>query len=431
MNIAQKYRRQSLIILIIVLIIGCLTEFLIYSYAIRRTTDDVLSEYRCDIEEFAAHNDSLIPFSSIVMKHSRIREVEPEEITPDKKIENNYDSLIYSSYGGEPILYRVLRFPVKTAAEDYIVALTLPTLEQHELAVAIVIASFCLFLLFVMASYFSVRYMRQAMRPFYQMLQFIREFDIRSKKLEKPMDTGLDELNELATGLYSMTSRMQHDYQALKELMENASHELQTPLAIFNLKLEQLAQLCAHNEQQLEYIAEMRRTILRISSFNRSLILISRISSDHFYRQEELCLDCLIDNYIGEHIEIFEMRNISVSWKSHKSCRVKLHPLLSEILINNLMSNALKYNKPHGKIDIDCQERSVSISNTYANIIPEGDLFERYICSKGYNEASGLGLTIVREICLHNNFRAEVNITDELFTITVHNEQDDDNEQPK
>ena len=426
MNLSQKYRHHSLVVLIVVLILGFASEYIIYSNTIRHTTDSVLREHRLDIEQYAVKEDSVMPFNSIISKHSSIRFV--DEAYQPAYAEEIYDSLIFSPYAETKILYRVIHFPVTTTKGEYEVRLVLPTMEKSELLVAILISSICFFIIFACTSLYAIRYMNRITAPFYKLLEQIRHYDIRSNKPIDTIDTKVEEFQELSKGLYGMMTRMHHDYGAMKELLENSSHELQTPLSVIRMKLEQLSQLCANSEEQLRYIVEMRSTLRRLSSLNRSILLISRISNDHFWRQEKIDLKQVLEGFLTEHEEMIEATQISIEWKRREQFEVNIHPVLSEVLISNVLSNAMKYNMPHGKILIDCTKECLTLKNTYSNIIPDGNLFDRYICSEEHDEASGLGLPIVKEICTHNDMCAEADIEGNYFSITLsHSPQENQN----
>lgn len=419
MKLVRKYRRYSLAVLTVVLVLGCVSQYCIYSYSIHRTTDDVLREYRRDIEEYAAEHDSLMTFSSVELKHSYLRAVGNRTGRAPRIDETICDSLLYSVYEGEPIVYRVLNFPVSTTRQDYIVTLTLPTLEQHELVAAVVISSLGLFLLFVGASLFALRYMDRVLNPFYCLLNRMRNYDIRARIPAPPEPTDIDEFNELGEGLYGMMQRMHHGYGALKELVENTSHELQTPLAVVQMKLERLQQLCMGSEEQMQCIAEVQDAMRRMSRYNRSLMLIARISSDRFYQRERIDLTRLAERFFRECGEILSARSLQVEWHREGNFSANLHPILAEILLNNILSNAVKYSDDGGRIVVWCDVSGLSVENAYSNAIPDGDLFERYIRSHEHTASTGLGLPIVREICIRNGLIVSVDFTAGRFRLRL------------
>ena len=390
----------------------------------RHTTDNVLLEYQRRMEEAVRENGSSRSFEEFMNKHrmlTRVKNLTEDDDAP----EQIYDSIIYNPYAKTNVLYRVIRFPIAADDGHYIVRFALPTMERSELTLAILISSICFFIIFAGTSLFAMRYMERITHPLQDILDQIRNYDIRNPKQPERIKAQVEELEELSVGLHGMMKRMHHDYGSMKELMENSSHELQTPLSVIRMKLEQLSQLCADSEEQLQYIVEMRSTLQRLSSLNRSILLISRISSDHFYRQEQMNLQNVLQGLTAELEEILEASEIGIEWAHRNTFMVKIHPVLAEILMSNMLSNAVKYNKTGGRILIDCTEHELSIRNTYSNQIPEGNLFDRYICTKDHDQASGLGLPIVKEICNHNDLEVEVDITEEYFTIELHHKAAD------
>lgn len=425
MTISQKYRNYSLAVLAIVLTVGFVSEYFIYGNTMRHTTDNVLLEYRRGVELAAARSDSVRLIDRLINRARMLTRIENRTDLDHYKT-RLYDTMIYNPYAESKILYRAIKFPLKTPDGDYLVRFALPSLERQELSVAIIIASICFFIVFSAASFFGMRYMEHITHPFYELLKQMRNYDIRSPKPQPPVKTEVEELRELNDGLHSMMSRMHHDYDALKELMEYSSHELQTPLAIVGMKIEQLSQLCADNEQQLKYLLEIRNTLQRLSRLNRSVLLISRISSDHFYRQEKIDLQQVFETLATEHEELIEASSLRIGWQGREPFEVNIHPVLAEILVGNLLSNAIKYNRSGGQIGIDSSDGKLSIRNTYSNEIPDGNLFDRYVCSEKHEQASGLGLPIVKEICLHNDMKIAYDISPEHFTISLRRNPSDE-----
>ncbi|MEG1865175.1 MAG: hypothetical protein RR199_07635, partial [Alistipes sp.] len=158
MKLSYKYRRHALLTLVVVLLLGCISQYYIYCYAIHRTTDDVLCEYRTDIEEYVSRTGSLMFFSTVELQHSYLRTtIAPRSHSKVKVREAIYDSLIYNRHEQEFLIYRLLNFPVKTNDQNFIVTLILPTLEQTDLVKAVVISSVVLLLLFALTFYLTRR----------------------------------------------------------------------------------------------------------------------------------------------------------------------------------------------------------------------------------------------------------------------------------
>ena len=424
MKLINKFRRYIFFVITIVLFLGSIVQYSIYRYSIHRTTDDVLREYRTDIENYVEIENNLPSLSSIEFKHSYLRTMSKEAFYNELIDEAIYDSLIFSAYEGEPVVYRVLNFPVSTPDEDYIVTLALPTLEQEELIFGVIISSIALFLFFITGTLLAVRYMQRVMTPFYEILDIMRCYDLHKNKIsQNKIYTDIDEFKELSKGLHNMMERIQKDYVSLKELVENTSHELQTPISVILMKIEQLQQQCSGDKLLMEKIEVIQSSLRRMSNYNRSLMLIARISSDHFYKQEFIDITNLCVNYIEEHEDVISIKNIIINSDINNHFKISIHPILAEFLVNNLFVNAIKYNIEGGYITINTDSDYLTIKNTHWNEIPEGNLFKRYVRMKDDLQSTGLGLQIVYEICQKNNLDITYSLSEEYFEIKITREK--------
>ncbi|MEG1699701.1 MAG: HAMP domain-containing sensor histidine kinase [Alistipes sp.] len=422
MKLSYKYRRHALLTLVVVLLLGCISQYYIYCYAIHRTTDDVLCEYRTDIEEYVSRTGSLMFFSTVELQHSYLRTtIAPRSHSKVKVREAIYDSLIYNRHEQEFLIYRVLNFPVKTNDQNFIVTLILPTLEQTDLVKAVVISSVVLLLLFALTFYLTRRHLERLVAPLHKLLERMRRYDVRQRQAVALEMSDIDEFNELNQVLQTMMTKINNDFRALKEMSENTSHELQTPLTILRMKLEQLQQSCVDNEEDMKNIVVMQNVLQRMAKFNAAMLLFTRISSDGFNVRESVQLNDLLDNFVDLHEEIIAAKALCVTKNYRENFAVKLHPMLAQILIDNVMSNAVKYAPQGGYINLDCDTLSLTVTNTYNNIIPQGDLFERYNRSRNYDNSNGLGMPIIREICSKNGLTVSADVTAETFSIRLLN----------
>ena len=421
MKLVNIFRRVWLRALAIVLIAGTVLQYYIYVFALHRTTDDVLTEYRRDIETLASVSDSILSFDKVELMHSYLR-IDDDAVSRRVQIDERIrDTIIISHYDDyDPVVYRVMNFPVKTKHQQYIVSLALPTLEQDEMIGAVTISSIGLVVLIVGASLFALHLMSRKLHPFYQLLDRIRTYDFRKNPPKKYTPTNIHEFDELGCELYELFWRMHNGYNTLKELIENTSHELQTPLAVIRMKLEKLEQQCNTDEQMLS-ISEIHDSLRHLSQYHHSLMIIARISSDRFYRQERIVLNDYLKRFVTNYEEFLLTRNIRVSWGSQQTFFVVIHSALAEILVNNLLSNAIKHNRDDGEINISLEETSLTIINDCAPDCKkvEGDLFQRYVCNREHKASTGIGLAIVREICERNKLQVSARYIEDRFMIKV------------
>lgn len=418
MKLSAKYHRHYLLLLVAVLILGFLIQYVLFRYSIHRSTNDVLKEYRHNFENYALRHGELPVFNAMEWKHGNIV-ILPHDSLAGSVPEKIYDSVIFSTYEREPVVYRVLNFVVETPRQHYCVTLTHPMWEVDEMVGASLLSTLCLFLFFLVLSFVSIRRTRKTVAPFYHIVNTMRNFKIGGRGNMTIVKTDVDEFNELQYGLDGMMRRIRHDYDALKELMENTSHELQTPLAVVRMKVEQLAQMSSGNREQMLQLAEINRALMRMTRYNRSLLMIARISSDQFYARERMELGEMVSNFLQDHEEIIEARGIKVVWRREERLVVELHPVLAEMLVNNLLSNALKFSCEKGEIVVTCDAERLAVENTFSHPLPEGDLFKRYTHTADRDDSFGLGLPLVKEICEHNALKVSIDVEGNRFRITV------------
>ena len=98
---------------------------------------------------------------------------------------------------------------------------------------------------------------------------------------------------------------------------ENASHELQTPLAVINGKLELLAEHENLDEEELKTIDDMFRSLHRAIQLNKSLLLLSRIQNRQFEEVAEVDMNRHARHIIGLLSDLYEEKRIGLSPAGH------------------------------------------------------------------------------------------------------------------
>lgn len=421
MKLTGIYRKYTIYTLFIVLILGSVTHYYIFRYSIHRSTDDVLQEYKQDVIEYAVKNDTMVSLQELEMQHSRLYCYRTD---PDRAHEYAiYDSLIYSNHEKEKVVYRVLRFDVQAGKEMYHVMLCQPTLEEDDLMSAVLLSLSLLLLFFIVASFLVLSYYTRILwTPFYQLLSQLRRYKVERLLPSRLPACGIDEFDEMNLVVHTMMGKIHDDYTALKEFTENTSHELQSPLSIIKAKLELLQQLEINNPRSMELIRGMQNAVNRMSHFNRALLLIAKINNDQFAEQEEVILNKYIEEYLSSYEDILVNRQVAVGYHGDVSFTARMNPMLADRLIMNLLSNAVRYNVAGGTLSVATDKDRVRICNTYGNILPKGDLFERFVKSPQEKDATGLGLTIAKSICLKSRLKITLDMTDSLFCVIIEKE---------
>jgi signal transduction histidine kinase len=212
--------------------------------------------------------------------------------------------------------------------------------------------------------------------------------------------SSVEEFADLNKALDVLTSRARQAYESQKEFTENAAHELQTPLAILQGKLELLMQTSPLNAEQAGLIDELADASGRMLRLNKSLILLSQIDNKQFPETEEVNLDEVVNHFVYEFSEQVAQKRLSLSVKMEQEVILRANRVLIEILIRNLLGNAIRHNTPGGSISIHGTVHDLTIRNSgRASSLDKEKVFTRFQKESTDSSSIGLGLEIARKVC--------------------------------
>jgi signal transduction histidine kinase len=210
-------------------------------------------------------------------------------------------------------------------------------------------------------------------------------------------------------------------FQQQKEFTENASHELQTPLAIVQSKLDLLLQSKSLTQEQSDNIEETHRALSRVSRINKNLLLLARIENSQFAEKEPVCLSTLLKTNITQLHDFATDKQLVIESQIAEGVVVSANKGLVEILLNNLLLNAIRHNARDGKITITLSAKQLSVANTGIAALHEENLFKRFSRVSAEAPGSGLGLAITKEIanrygwCIGYRFQEQEHVFTLLF----------------
>lgn len=331
------------------------------------------------------------------------------------------DTLSYDQAEKELIPFRKLTFTVKTDNQNYEVVLLQSLLEPEDLRIVIFSFMGGLFLLVMISLFFVNRWLSsKAWSPFFKSLALLSSWKFSEEQTVRFDKTGIAEFDQLNSILENMMQKIRTDFVNLKEFTENASHELQTPLAIIKSKLELVLQDKTLSDMQHQQIQTAFESTIRLSKLNEALLLLSKIENRQFVGQQEIDFCCLIQSKVENLVELFGLKKIEVTVYIESQVFFTMNPMLAEILVNNLLSNALKHNHENGKIIIRSEYQEITISNTGKNQkIDTSRLFQRFAKHTTSEQSNGLGLSIANEICKSAGFQLSYRYSDEMHQFTL------------
>lgn len=255
-------------------------------------------------------------------------------------------------------------------------------------------------------------------KPFFQNLNMLKQFKVSAPQPMQLQQSSIREFEELRDVLEEMTRRSWQEYTTLREFTENASHETQTPLAIIRSKLDRLSQYPV-SEEMAAHIVHAKAGVERLSRMNKSLLLLAKLENKAFADKQELDFCHLLQAQAEQMEELFSLRQIDVVF-SCQPLRLQANQYLCEVLISNLLSNALRYSPEGGEVNIILTPVELTVSNTgpLAELSQE-QLFKRFRKSQQSSASNGLGLAIVKEICTAHGWRVSYTFRQERHIFTV------------
>ncbi len=242
---------------------------------------------------------------------------------------------------------------------------------------------------------------------FDETLEAIENFRLENQQFPTLPQTNIKEFARLNTAITRLMDNNLKSYRMQKEFTENASHELQTPLAVFQSKLDILLQQSDNiTEQQASIIQDLYSMTSRLSRLNRNLLLLAKMENNQFSKREEVNVEEVVDELLPYLDSLAGALTIKKEIRS--SLKVSANRSLLESLLNNLVMNAVRHNKPNGEIIITITPTSLIIANTSSEkALDKNLIFNRFYRPSEKTKGNGLGLAIVKAVCEYHGWKID------------------------
>lgn len=395
------YRKLSLLLFLLIAVWGVLFYYAIIEEVVDET-DDTLENYADILMESALQDPSVLEAEGQLMSFYKFRPISEEEGRHYRQV--FYDSTMYIELEDEDEPVRVMRTAFRMPdGQYYELTLMISILERDDMVEAILWYLSALFLMFLICTSIGIRLvLKGVFRPLHELLDWLHR--IEPGKEVPPLDnsTKIREFRQLSDAAVDMGNRSYKAYEEQKQFIENASHELQTPLAIVRGKVELLAESEGMTEQQMKELDEIYSTLGRAVKLNKSLLLLSRIENGQYTEMEDVSVDEILDELLPDLMDIYEHRQVRLlREQGEEPFIIRCNHSLAQILISNLVKNSLLHNKEGGELQILTTPSSLTIKNTGDAPLDGEKLFHRfYHSTDGKKDSTGLGLAIARSIAL-------------------------------
>lgn len=335
------------------------------------------------------------------------------------------DTIFYISYydtlDAETEPYRELNASILIDGNPYTYSGRINLVETEDLMKSIamlflVIISLLLVGLFVITKRLSIH----LWKPFNETLKQMEQFEIDKSNQPKLITSDIEEFNRLNKSIEKLVKKNTSIYHNQREFIENAAHELQTPLAVFQAKIDTFIQSSDFTQEQYKMLSSLNDSVFRLNRLNKNLLLLSKMENDNYSEKESICLNDAIKKHLDFFTEQAKVKNLNIIMELAEKTSVKSNPVLAEILINNLFLNAVRHNVNDGRILVKLTNQSLEFSNSgQLQPLVAHNLFNRFSKSNPSEQGNGLGLAIIKKICDLNNWTISYSYVDHLHSFSV------------
>ncbi len=420
----SKTTKPFVIFLLIVLTIS----IPVYYYVIDVIWQDELDEHNEIVAEKTAHELNRLNISAEDLQKNIAlwNQIQPgtniEKISSKKLPKDSiFTEEKYKPFSADPTIerYRSLRKIVFIKNSPYLFTIETNIEETESTIMIISFITFFFFTLIVIGLVVLNRRLSKIIwAPFNDTLNQLKKFNLNNQNKINFIKTDTKEFEELNDSLSRLIDHSIAVYKGQKEFTENASHELQTPLAIIKNKLDILLQSKDLTDQHYEIVEEINMALTRSSRINKNLLLLAKIENSQF-DIVEIEIDEQVKHSISNLEEHIDQKNISLSTNIEENVKSLGNISLTDVLINNLLINAIRHTDIDGNIRIELSKQYLRISNSGFEGLNSDLIFKRFSRFSNDSSGSGLGLAIIKEICRFQKWEIGYNFQDNSHVFSV------------
>lgn len=313
---------------------------------------------------------------------------------------------------------------MRTVFEDaqgkyYLLTVATPTLDKDDLREAL---SFWIALLYgtllLLTVVVCLWVLWRSMRPLYRILRWLDENDISKGVAPLVNPTRMSEFVRLNETLVRSAERSEQLFSQQKQFIGNASHEVQTPLAICKSRLDMLLDTPLSEEQMGEVI-KVQQTLDYISRLNKELLLLAKIDGGQFADTIPIDIAALAAQVAEDCGMVFEQQGRGIRINIAEPLTVAMNPTLASILVTNFVKNAFTHNSNCEDIHIYITRNTLRIANAGDAALDASHIFERFYQCRKREGSTGLGLAIAKAITDLYGFQIRYDFTDKHHVFTI------------
>lgn len=324
--------------------------------------------------------------------------------------------------------FRCLKSSVAINGVPYILSIETNLEESDETYAAVALITFVFFNILILGFIFlNRRIATKTWQPFYQILNSLKSFELsKNNSIELP-ESDISEFQEMNQSIHHLIANSLRTYQKQKNFTENASHELQTPIALLKSKMDLLIQQKNLSPEISEILNNIEAPLARLTRINKNLLVLAKVENYHFNNIEQLDVNEQIESTLSLFEDYLREKELKLTNELRQPIVIHANSFLLETLIHNLLSNAIRHTPIGGHIVISSQGKSIGIMNSGGYSLDKSTLFERFATSSKEKVSGGLGLAIIKEITAMYKWQVDYLYLFEMHHFKVHFEAYQDN----
>ncbi len=406
MKLIYKVTRRLAMVVLPVLLLWATVFFFAMVSEVNDETDDSLDDYAEMIVRRVVAGDELPTPGDGSNNTYSIELLPPTEVYRDSKEFEDREVYLFWKKETEParVLTRIFHDEDGIA---YKLVVSTPTFERDDIirALLIHIAIIYAVLLCVILAV-TVLVFKISMKPLYSLLKWLDGYRPGNGISGFPNEESVVEFRKLTMAARETIERAENHLERQKQFIGNASHELQTPLAVLGNRIEWMMDNTSLTEEQFAELSKMRQSIHRLVRLNRTLLLLSKIDSGHFLDRSNVDIVSIIESELEVYKEIYEGKGLVCKVDVPQHHVVSMDEMLATTMVSNLIKNAFVHSPEGGTIDINVSHGKLTISNSGDEALDAARLFDRFYTS-GKTGSTGLGLALVKSIADYYDFGLE------------------------
>ena len=320
-----------------------------------------------------------------------------------------YDAEVYIPEKEETEPARVLTTIFQDADGAYYeLKVATPTFEKDDLLRAILYWVVFLYLLLLLTTIsLTVWVFHRSMRPLYELLRWLDDYTPGRRGAPVPCSTRIVEFRRLSAAAQQAVDRSEALFEQQKHFIGNASHEVQTPLAVLGNRIEWLLDNTEPTEKQMEELLKMQRTLRQIVRLNKTLLLLTKIDNGQFPESSEVDLAAVVGEQVALYDEIYAGRGIACTVFAPEAFVVRMNESLASTLVTNLLKNAYLHTAEGGAVGVELRDRTLTVTNDGTAPLDAEHIFERFYQGARKEGSTGLGLALVSAVGRYYGLRID------------------------